>query len=110
MGEHGHKPEQYGDHTLLGVSNANEARLGARSREAEGRTEAEQPPAPRPPLADPVPTTPPKGRRQTPPPPPPPSTPQAPDRPGRTGPPTRGGATQSQAREGRDRATPHPPS
>ena len=105
-GARGREPEQYGDHTLHGLSDADEACLGARSGEAEGRNEAEQPPAPRPP----GPTDRPGsnhapnggGKRTTPAPP----TPQAPDRPGRTGPPTRGRATQSQARRPRDRATP----
>ena len=96
-----HEAEQYGDHTLHGLSNAEEARFGARPREAEGQTEAERPlpPAPRGP-----PTTPPRGGgTQTPPPPSPP------DRPRRTSPPTRGHTTQSQARGERDRTAPPPP-
>ena len=45
----GHEPEQRGDHALHGLGEADEACLGAQPREAEGGTEAERPPAPRPP-------------------------------------------------------------
>ena len=98
----GQEPEQYGDHTLNRLSDADAARLGARPREAEERTEAERPPAPRPPGP---PNHAPKGGRHTDPPPHPP----APDRPGRTGPPTRGHTTQNRARGERDRPPPPPP-
>ena len=104
-GAHGHGPEQYGDHTLHGLDDAAEARLAACSKEAERRTEAEGPPAPRPP--GPLDERGPShvrrggGKRTAPPP-----TPQAPDHLGRTDPPTRGRTTGPQARGRRDRATP----
>ena len=44
----GHRPMQYGGPALHGLGNANEASFGARPREAEERTEAERPRAPRP--------------------------------------------------------------
>ena len=45
-GAHGHEPEQYGGHTFHGLTDANEARLGARARKAERQAEAERPPTP----------------------------------------------------------------
>ena len=46
---HRQEPGQYGDHTLHGPGDAEEARFRARPREAEGRTEAERPFASAPP-------------------------------------------------------------
>ena len=59
-GAHGHEPDQYGDHTLHGLSDANEARLGARTRkQRDGRRQSNPtPPTPRHPPTDPDPTTP----------------------------------------------------
>ena len=97
---HGHEPEQYGDHTLHGLSNADEARLGARSSDAEGRTEAEQPPAPSSPGA---PNHSYEGGRQTD---RSPTTSQALNHHGHAGPPKRQRTARTQARAGRDRPTP----
>ena len=87
----GHKPKQYGDHTLHGQSDADEARFGARPTEAEGRTEAERPPAPGPPGG-----LQPRPRDRAAHRPPPPPIPPAPDRPGRLARPQ--GGTQPRAR------------
>ena len=99
----GHKPEQYGGHTLHDLSDANEARFGARPRMQRDRLRQSDapPPVPRGPKNDT-----PEGGRDTDLPPP---TPPALDRAGRTGPPTGGRTTQSQARVERDRAPPPPP-
>ena len=63
----GHEPEQYGDHALPQLSDADATCFGARRGEAEGRTVVERPPAPwGPPAAPPR-----GGSTQAAPPPPP---------------------------------------
>ena len=88
------EPEQYGGHALHDLSVANDSRFVARLGKAEGRTEAEQPPAP---LGPPA-TLPRRAAHRPPPPPPRQADPLAAGRdrrqglprdPGRT--PTRGG-------------------
>ena len=97
-GAHGHEPEQYGDHTLNGQSDTNVARISAHTREAEGQTEAERPPAPPPPRPPdrPRPSRAPRGGGNRTPPHTHTHTPHA--RPPQTHRPTHEAATQSLAR------------
>ena len=96
------EPEQYGNHTLYGKSDAKDARFVACPGKAEGRTEARQPPAPLAPPAAQFGST-----ADRPPPPPPQARPPAQKRPRRTDPPH--GERTAPSQVGGNRTGPPPP-
>ena len=93
-GARGHEREQYGGRTLNLRSGASKARLGVRTREAEGRTDAERPPVPKPlrPPDQPGPNHAPKGGGEG-------AAPPPPTHPRDAGPPLTHGPTQQGARD-----------
>ena len=97
-----HEPEPYGGHARHDQNDASDTRFVACPGKAEGRNEAERPPAP---LAPPAAKTGGTAHRT---PPPPPPHPPARERPGRADPPHGERTTPSQVGGKRDRAAPPP--